>query len=68
METSSSSSIADLGRRAKAASRVLATASTAAKDEALHAAADLLEPRISDEMTANAADLEPAAPGGMARA
>src|SRR2546430_484202 len=38
MESSSASSVADLGRRAKAASRVLATASTAAKDEALRAA------------------------------
>jgi glutamate-5-semialdehyde dehydrogenase len=65
METSSSSSIADLGRRAKAASRVLATASTAAKDEALHAAADLLEQRAGDVLAANAADLEVAAAGGM---
>jgi len=36
------SDLAELGRRAKAASRVLATASTAQKDEALGAAADLL--------------------------
>jgi glutamate-5-semialdehyde dehydrogenase len=65
METSSSSSIADLGRRAKAASRVLATASTAAKDEALHAAADLLEQRTNDVLAANDADLDAAAAGGM---
>src|SRR5688500_5737129 len=65
METSSVSSIADLGRRAKTASRVLATASTAAKDEALNAAADLLEQRASDVLAANAADLEAAAVGGM---
>jgi glutamate-5-semialdehyde dehydrogenase len=64
METPSSS-ITDLGRRAKAASRVLATASTAAKDEALHAAADLLEQRATDVLAANAADLEAAAAGGM---
>jgi glutamate-5-semialdehyde dehydrogenase len=65
METSSASSVADLGRRAKAASRVLATASTAAKDEALRAAADLLEERSADVLEANAADLEAAAAGGM---
>jgi glutamate-5-semialdehyde dehydrogenase len=65
METTSASSIADLGRRAKAASRVLATASTAAKDEALHAAADLLEQRSSDVLAANAADVEAAAAAGM---
>src|SRR6266536_2772024 len=38
--------IADLGARAKKASRVLATASTTAKDAALHAAADLLVDRL----------------------
>jgi glutamate-5-semialdehyde dehydrogenase len=65
METSSPSSVADLGRRAKAASRVLATASTAAKDEALRAAADLLEQRTGDVLAANAADVEAAATGGM---
>src|SRR5918992_220117 len=65
METSSASSVADLGRRAKAASRHLATASTAAKDEALRAAADLLEQRSADVLEANAADLEAAAAAGM---
>src|SRR3954453_381801 len=65
MESSSSSPITDLGRRAKAASRQLATASTAAKDEALLAAADLLEQRSSDVLKANAADVEAAAAGGM---
>ncbi|HLJ08807.1 MAG TPA: glutamate-5-semialdehyde dehydrogenase [Acidimicrobiia bacterium] len=67
METSSppSSGVADLGRRAKAASRQLATASTAAKDEALRAAADLLEQRSGDVLEANAADVEAAAAGGM---
>jgi glutamate-5-semialdehyde dehydrogenase len=58
-------SVADLGRRAKAASRVLATASTAAKDAALHQAADLLVQRAGEILTANAADLEAAAAGGM---
>src|SRR5207248_10517775 len=65
MESSSASSVADLGRRAKAASRQLATASTAAKDEALRAAADLLEQRSGEVLTANAADLEAAAAGDM---
>ena len=46
------------GRRAKAASRVLATASTEAKDAALAAAADLLVERTADLLDANAADVE----------
>src|SRR2546421_1878922 len=48
---------AELGRRVKAASRVLATASTAAKDAALLAAADLLVDRASDIVEANAVDI-----------
>jgi glutamate-5-semialdehyde dehydrogenase len=50
--------VAELGRRAKAASRVLATASTAAKDAALLAAADLLVERTDDLIAANADDVE----------
>jgi glutamate-5-semialdehyde dehydrogenase len=50
--------VAELGRRAKAASRVLATTSTAAKDAALLAAADLLIERTDHLMTANAEDVE----------
>src|SRR6266446_3808700 len=65
MERSAPTPVADLGRRAKAASRPLATASTAAKDEALRAAADLLEQRSNDVLAANAADVEAAAAGGM---
>ena len=65
MESSAPTPVADLGRRAKAASRPLATASTAAKDEALRAAADLLEQRSGDVLAANAADVEAAAAGGM---
>src|SRR5207302_4568130 len=49
--------MAELGRRAKAASRQLATASTAAKDAALEAAADLLVDRAADVLEANAADV-----------
>jgi glutamate-5-semialdehyde dehydrogenase len=49
--------IAELGRRAKAASRLLATASTTAKDDALRAAADLLVARTAPILDANAADV-----------
>jgi glutamate-5-semialdehyde dehydrogenase len=49
--------IAELGRRARAASRVLATASTEAKDAALSAAADLLVERTDDLVAANAEDV-----------
>ncbi len=46
-----------LGERAQAASKVLATTSTAAKDAALHAAADLLSERAPDVLAANAEDV-----------
>jgi glutamate-5-semialdehyde dehydrogenase len=52
------SAVPDLGRRAKAASRVLATASTTAKDAALLTAADLLVERSEDVLAANAEDVE----------
>jgi glutamate-5-semialdehyde dehydrogenase len=48
------SAVAEQGRRAKAASRVLATASTEAKDAALLAAAE----RSDDLLAANAADVD----------
>jgi glutamate-5-semialdehyde dehydrogenase len=51
------SAIAELGRRARAASRVLATASTEAKDAALITAADLLVERNDDLLAANAEDV-----------
>jgi glutamate-5-semialdehyde dehydrogenase len=57
--------VPELGRRATAAARILATASTAAKDDALLAAADLLERRCGDVLAANEADLEAAAAAGM---
>lgn len=53
----STSTIPELGRRAKAASRVLATVSTEAKDAALLAAADLLVERTDDLLAANAEDV-----------
>ena len=56
--------IAELGRRAKAASRVLATAGTGTKDAALLAAADLLVERSADILTANAADVTAAEAAG----
>jgi glutamate-5-semialdehyde dehydrogenase len=58
--------VLELGRRAKTASRAVGLASTATKDEALTTAADLLESRTEELLTANAADLEAAAAGGMA--
>ena len=61
-------SLPDLGRRAKAASRALALASTAAKDSALHAAADLLQARGEEILQANAADVARAEAGGTAAA
>lgn len=54
----SASSVTELGRRAKGASRVLATANGAVKDTALRVAADLLEERRSDILAANAGDVE----------
>jgi glutamate-5-semialdehyde dehydrogenase len=56
--------IAELGRRAKAASRVLATADTGTKDAALLAAADLLVERSADILAANAADVARAVAAG----
>jgi glutamate-5-semialdehyde dehydrogenase len=57
--------IAELGRRAKAASRVLASASTTTKDAALHAAADLLVDRVEDVLDANRRDIARAERGGV---
>src|SRR6266511_6150891 len=57
--------VSELGRRARAASRRLAAASTAEKDAALLTAADLLVERTPEILAANAADTERAAAGGM---
>jgi glutamate-5-semialdehyde dehydrogenase len=54
---SPATSVPDLGQRAKAASRLVARAPSAARDEALHRAADLLEERIDAILGANATDL-----------
>ena len=58
-------SLVELGRRAKAASRILATASTGAKDAALLAAADLLVERTDEVLAANARDVARAEQGGV---
>src|SRR5581483_8338232 len=57
--------VAELGRRAKAASRVLATCGTAAKDAALLAAADLLVARADEILEGNRADVERAEADGV---
>lgn len=58
--------MSELGRRAKEAARVLASASTAVKDAALHEGADLLEARCQLLLEANAADLAAAEQAGSA--
>lgn len=60
-----SDAVVELGRRAKAASRVLATAGTEAKNAALCAAADTLIERADEILAANILDLEAAEAGGM---
>ena len=57
--------VLELGRRAKAASRVLAGVSTPAKNGALLTAADLLAERAGEIRAANDADLEAARAAGM---
>ena len=53
--------LAELGRRAQEATRLVARASSAARDEALRCAADLLEQRADELLEANAVDLARAA-------
>ena len=53
-----------LGEQAQLAARALAAASSAQKDEALHAAADLLEARREEVVDANAVDVERAEGAG----
>src|SRR5579871_716951 len=57
--------VEELGERAKAASRILGTAPTPAKDAALLTAADLLLERAAELRAANDIDLEAARAGGM---
>src|SRR5205823_3788624 len=65
VSTRVSEPIRELGRRAKTASRRLATASTAEKDGALHAAAALLLERTPEILEANAVDVAAAVTAGM---
>src|SRR5437763_6857329 len=58
--------VADLGRRAKAASRVLAAATTEAKDAGLRLAADLVLERAGEILLANAVDVARAETEGVA--
>ena len=64
--TPTTTSMDALGRRAKAAARILATVSTDAKNAALLAGADLLESRIDEILVANARDVAREEAGGMA--
>jgi glutamate-5-semialdehyde dehydrogenase len=57
--------VEDLGKRAKAASRVLASAATPVKNAALLTAADLLLERAAEIQGANERDLEAARAAGM---
>jgi glutamate-5-semialdehyde dehydrogenase len=59
------SSLVELGQRAKAASRVLATLSTADKDAALQAGADLLESGGDRVLEANSTDVARAESAGV---
>ena len=58
--------VSELGRRAKAASRIIAGAPTGAKNGALVTAAELLLERAGEIRVANDADLDAARAGGMA--
>ena len=60
-----SATVADLGQRAKAASQALARASSADKDAALLAAADLLVARSQEILDANAVDVARAEADGV---
>ena len=60
-----STPIAELGRRSKAASRALATASTAQKNDALHAAAERLVVSSDTLLSANAIDIARAEADGV---
>ena len=57
--------VSELGRRAKVASSALGAASTADKNAALLAAADLLVDRTAELLAANRLDIEAAETAGM---
>ena len=62
------STMLELGRRARAAAATLAFADPAAKVKALHAAADALDTRRDDLMSANALDMRAAEGKGISKA
>jgi glutamate-5-semialdehyde dehydrogenase len=66
MPAVSSPPLVELGRRAKVASRVLATSSTATRDAALSHAAELLVARADEVLAANAEDVARADAAGTA--
>jgi glutamate-5-semialdehyde dehydrogenase len=59
-----SSTLIDLARRSRAASRQLARASSGARDDFLRWSADLLEERVDQVLSANVADVERAEQSG----
>lgn len=61
---SAATPVAELAARAKAASRLMAAASTAAKDAALYSAAEALVARTGEICAANAVDVARAEAGG----
>lgn len=63
--TPATSRVTELGKRARAAARMVASTSTAAKDEALGNAADLLVSRTDEILEANSEDLRRAEESGV---
>src|SRR4051794_32222606 len=61
-------SVTEICRAARAASRVLASLSTAEKDAALHRMADALEARCAEVLEANARDLDAGRQAGLSAA
>ena len=57
MPSDAANPLVDLGRRASAAARVLAAASSGSRDEALRVAADLIEERAGSILEANGLDV-----------
>jgi glutamate-5-semialdehyde dehydrogenase len=68
MAVSTSPSVTDLCRAAKAAARELAQLGSSAKDAALHAIADALEARTPEILEANARDLDAGREAGLSDA
>src|SRR4051812_22623108 len=60
--------LTEMGRRARAASKILALASTAAKDRVLLTLADLLDSSRSEVKAANAKDISAAQASGLTEA